>query len=136
MNKKILILSALTAALLFNGSASAEREEFDSIHAPLNPSMASREEMDRYRHDVDVYVADVEEEISRLRAMRNRAIRGFNKAAREYNNESFFHKDRVPFYPYRRRESCRTCYDDDDWRDGHRREQTRCILDSMMDWGK
>lgn len=68
MRTKLVLISALAALALSQSTAFAARGEFESIHALVNPSMATRQEMEDYRRYVDAYVDDLEEEIQHLRA--------------------------------------------------------------------
>lgn len=136
------------AASLFCAVASAStafaQQPFTSRNEPLTPAMASRGEMDAFRTDLDVYVKNIDREIEKLLIQRKNAIQKYNKTARKYNDETFFHQDKVPYYSYhfhdRRRHGndCwnkeRTKENKDKTHEQRMNERIEHFIDGMMDW--
>lgn len=94
MKKILLAICLLGAANLSNADASRafSVENFHSWNKPLNPAMASFEEMSKYRADVADYVKQLDEDMKRIRELKHAAMAEFNKAASKYNHDEFFHK--------------------------------------------
>ncbi len=94
MKKILLALCLLGAANLSSADASRafSVENFHSWNKPLNPAMASYEEMNKYRQDVVEYVKQLDADMKRIREMKHSVMSDFNKAALKYNHDDFFHK--------------------------------------------
>ncbi len=156
MHKKILLLPIMASLALAPLSASAAQDNFSSSHEPLNPAMATYEEMAAYRSDLDSYVRKLEEEIARLRDKQDSAIHKFNEAVYAYNKDDFYHHDTMRPYPHRRNryqgswpcgrgpEYCGDWDDDKDHKDSKRektpaekhQDRIDSFIDHMIDWGK
>lgn len=103
MRKKCMLIAILASLAIANASQAANHSDFKSINEPINPRMANRSEMDAFRSDLDSYLQSINEEIANLREQQRQAINNYNKVAKIYNDEDFFHTDRVPVYVYRRK---------------------------------
>lgn len=103
MKKKCILIAVLASLAIANISQAANHPDFKSSNEPLNPNMASRSEMDAFRSDLDSYLQSINEKINSLREQQRQAINHYNKVAKIYNDEDFFHTDRVPVYVYRRK---------------------------------
>lgn len=144
MSKKMMsiaILASLAMALPLGADA---KERFSSSHEPFSADMASRAEMDAYRKDLDTYVRDVDKQIEELLARRRDAVEQYNKVVRDYNRETFFHQDTLPYYPHYRQADRRgihhhhgPCYAAPREKTSEERQQDRidAFIDGMIDWG-
>lgn len=90
------LLVVMAAGVQYTEAANIER--FHSWNKPLNPHMASAEEMKAYRADVDAYVKKLNAEIQRLQAMKKQVIGEYDGAIAAYNGDQFFHKGTLPYY--------------------------------------
>lgn len=99
--KRALLLTTIAMTIgTSTFTSSINYPDFQGDHKPVSFKMASTEDMKAYTKDLESYLADTDAAIQILITKKRAAIDAYNAGVREYNQDDFFHKDRIEPYSY------------------------------------